>query len=111
MMATNDTVCVGPFHKSLILHMNISVWHGLIINKTENNSQFIQVKLIFKHFFYFQIENVTMEVPFPKAVLNVTLTPSQGKYTFDPVSKIMTWDVGRIDTTKLPNIKGNVCIL
>jgi AP-3 complex subunit mu len=51
-----------------------------------------------------------MEVPFPKTVLNVTLTPSQGKYTFDPVSKVMSWDVGRIDTTKLPNIKGNVCI-
>jgi len=61
-------------------------------------------------YFIFQIENLMMEVPFPKTVLNVTLTPSQGKYTFDPVSKVMSWDVGRIDTTKLPNIKGNVCI-
>ena len=55
-----------------------------------------------------QVENVVVEVPFPKAVLNVTLTPSQGKYSFDPVSKMMTWDVGKIDTSKLPNIKGNV---
>lgn len=56
------------------------------------------------------IENLMMEVPFPKTVLNVTLTPSQGKYTFDPVSKVMSWDVGRIDTTKLPNIKGNISL-
>ena len=57
-----------------------------------------------------QVENVVVEVPFPKAVLNVTLTPSQGKYSFDPVSKMMTWDVGKIDTSKLPNIKGNVSV-
>ena len=62
------------------------------------------------HCFMHQVENVVVEVPFPKAVLNVTLTPSQGKYSFDPVSKMMTWDVGKIDTSKLPNIKGNVSL-
>ncbi|CAH1786571.1 unnamed protein product [Owenia fusiformis] len=54
------------------------------------------------------VENVSLVIPFPKAVLNVTLTPNQGKYSFDPVSKIMTWDVGQIDTNKLPNIRGNI---
>jgi AP-3 complex subunit mu len=29
----------------------------------------------------------------------------QGKYSFDPVSKVLLWDVGKIDQTKLPNIK------
>lgn len=57
-----------------------------------------------------QIENVVLEVPFPKSVLNVTLTSSQGKNSFDPVSKLMTWDVGKIDPNKLPNIKGNVSV-
>ena len=61
--------------------------------------------------FLIQIENVIMEVPFPKSVLNVTVTPNQGKYTFDPVSKVLTWDIGRIETTKLPSIRGTVCIL
>ncbi|XP_067661761.1 AP-3 complex subunit mu-1-like isoform X1 [Haliotis asinina] len=56
------------------------------------------------------IENVTLEVPFPKSVLNVTLSTSQGKYTFDPVTKLMTWDVGKIDAAKLPNIKGNISL-
>lgn len=51
-----------------------------------------------------------IEIPFPKSVLNVTLTPSQGKYSFDPVTKVMTWDVGKIDVTKLPNIRGSVSV-
>jgi len=54
------------------------------------------------------IENVVIEIPFPKAVLNVTLTPTQGKYSFDPVNKVMSWDVGKIDPQKLPSIKGNI---
>lgn len=44
----------------------------------------------------------------PKSVLNCTLIPNQGKHSFDPVSKVLTWEVGRIETTKLPNIKGTV---
>ena len=55
-----------------------------------------------------QIENVVLEVPFPKSVLNVTLSANQGKNSFDPVSKLMTWDVGKIDPAKLPSIKGTV---
>ena len=53
---------------------------------------------------------MTLEIPFPKSVLNVTLTPSQGKYSFDPVGKIMSWEVGKIDPSKLPNIRGSVSI-
>ncbi|XP_052795335.1 AP-3 complex subunit mu-2-like [Mya arenaria] len=54
------------------------------------------------------VENLVLECPFPKAVLNVTLTPNQGKYTFDPVTKVMTWEVGRLETTRSPNIKGTI---
>jgi len=56
------------------------------------------------------VENVLLEIPFPKTVLNVTLTPTQGKYSFDPVTKIMTWDVGKIDPAKLPNIRGSISL-
>lgn len=58
--------------------------------------------------FTFQVENLVLECPFPKSVLNVTLTPNQGKYTFDPVTKVMTWDIGRLEATRAPNIKGTV---
>lgn len=54
------------------------------------------------------VENVVLEIPMPKSVLNCILNPSQGKYTFDPVTKILVWDVGRIDISKVPNIRGTI---
>ena len=56
----------------------------------------------------FQVENVVIDVPMQKCVMNCNLTVTQGKYSFDPVSKILHWDVGRIDPQKLPNIRGVV---
>lgn len=44
----------------------------------------------------------------PKTVLNCNLTASQGRYTFDPVSKVMAWEIGRIDPQRPPNIHGSV---
>ena len=55
-----------------------------------------------------QLENVKVDIPMPKAVLNCTLTATQGKYAFDPVSKVLSWDIGKIDPQKLPNIRGTV---
>lgn len=54
------------------------------------------------------VDKVKLEIAMPKCVLNCILTPNQGKYTFDSVSKTLTWDVGRIDVTNLPNIRGTV---
>lgn len=56
------------------------------------------------------LENVKLEIQMPKVILNCTLTTNQGKYAFDPTNKILTWDVGRIDVTKLPNIRGGVSV-
>lgn len=46
----------------------------------------------------------------PKSILNMSLTPSQGKYTFDSVKKTLFWEVGRIDPTKIPSIRGNITL-
>ena len=54
------------------------------------------------------VEGVKVEIPMPKSVLNCTLTPTQGKYTFDPVSKLLAWDVGKVDPQKPPNIHGTI---
>ncbi|KAJ8676234.1 hypothetical protein QAD02_012020 [Eretmocerus hayati] len=56
------------------------------------------------------IENVTLEIPMPKSVLNCNLVANQGKYSFDPVSKILFWDIGRMDTSKLPNLRGPISV-
>lgn len=54
------------------------------------------------------VDKVKLELTMPRCVLNCILTPNQGKYTFDSVSKTLSWDVGRIDVSKLPNIRGTV---
>ncbi|KAK5649744.1 hypothetical protein RI129_000773 [Pyrocoelia pectoralis] len=56
------------------------------------------------------VEGVKIEVLMPKCILNCCLTSNQGKYNYDPVSKILHWDIGKIDVTKLPNIRGTVSI-
>ncbi|XP_788453.3 AP-3 complex subunit mu-2 [Strongylocentrotus purpuratus] len=56
------------------------------------------------------VENVVITCDLPKQVLNMTLTPTQGSYSFDPVSKIMSWEVGKINPQKLPSIKGSMSL-
>lgn len=55
-----------------------------------------------------QVENVSIEIHMPKTVMNCSLVPNQGRYSFDQVSKILVWDIGRIDVAKLPNLRGTV---
>jgi len=57
------------------------------------------------------VEQVKIEIPMHKTVLNCSLTPTQGKYSFDPVSKVLVWEVGKIDQTKLPNLRGSVSLV
>ena len=54
------------------------------------------------------VENVVLQVELPKTVMNMSLTPTQGKYTFDSVKKSLTWDIGKIDPAKIPSIRGNM---
>lgn len=44
----------------------------------------------------------------PKTVLNVNLSPNQGKYSFDPVSKLLVWEIGRIESGKSPFVRGTI---
>lgn len=56
------------------------------------------------------MENLQLSIPMPKFILNCTVTVNQGRATFDPVTKILLWDVGKIDPTKLPNMRGQIHI-
>ncbi|XP_069096940.1 AP-3 complex subunit mu-1 [Pleurodeles waltl] len=56
------------------------------------------------------VEALILTAHLPKVVLNMNLTPAQGSYTFDPVSKVLTWDIGKIVPQKLPNLKGTVVL-
>lgn len=56
------------------------------------------------------VDDVVLDIPMAKTVLNVTLTPTQGKYSFDPVSKTLVWEVGRIEVGRLPNLRGTISL-
>ncbi|PWA18501.1 hypothetical protein CCH79_00009864 [Gambusia affinis] len=53
------------------------------------------------------VESVLVSSQLPRGVLNANLNPSQGTYTFDPVTKLLSWDVGKINPQKLPRLKVN----
>ncbi|XP_071802332.1 AP-3 complex subunit mu-1-like [Asterias amurensis] len=56
------------------------------------------------------VENVVITSDMPKQVLNMNLTPTQGSYSFDPVNKTLSWEVGKINPQKLPSIKGSISL-
>ncbi|XP_018424797.1 PREDICTED: AP-3 complex subunit mu-1 [Nanorana parkeri] len=56
------------------------------------------------------VESVVLTVHMPKVVLNMNLIPNQGTYLFDPVTKILNWDIGKINIQKLPNLKGTITL-
>ncbi|XP_066549662.1 AP-3 complex subunit mu-1 [Amia ocellicauda] len=56
------------------------------------------------------VEGVVVTVHMPKVVLNANLIATQGNYTYDPVTKILTWDIGKINPQKLPNLKGMISL-
>ncbi|CAN0203054.1 unnamed protein product [Lampetra planeri] len=56
------------------------------------------------------LEAVVVTATLPPPVLAVALTATQGTHAFDPVSKVLTWDIGKINPQKLPTIKGSLTL-
>ncbi|CEF62477.1 AP-3 complex subunit mu-2 [Strongyloides ratti] len=56
------------------------------------------------------LEDVILEIVMPKNLVNCNLTPTHGKYTYDPITHLFQWNIGKIETGKPPNIKGSVSI-
>ncbi|KAM9364095.1 AP-3 complex subunit mu-1 [Pholidichthys leucotaenia] len=54
------------------------------------------------------VEGLVVTVHMPKTVLNANLTASQGNYTFDLTTKVLVWDIGKLNPQKLPNLKGTL---
>uniref|UniRef100_A0A0E9X7I3 MHD domain-containing protein n=1 Tax=Anguilla anguilla TaxID=7936 RepID=A0A0E9X7I3_ANGAN len=56
------------------------------------------------------VEAVIVTVHMPKVVLSANLATTQGTYTYDPVTKVLVWDIGKINPQKLPNLKGSLSL-
>ncbi|VDO91908.1 unnamed protein product [Soboliphyme baturini] len=56
------------------------------------------------------LEDVSVDIMLPKCVINCNLVPTQGKYSYDPVTNVLTWEVGKIENVRQPSIRGNITI-
>ncbi|XP_061693740.1 AP-3 complex subunit mu-1 [Syngnathoides biaculeatus] len=56
------------------------------------------------------VEGLVVTIHMPKAVLSANLTPTQGNYTYDLATKVLVWDVGKLNPQKLPNLRGSLSV-
>eukprot|EP01137_Pigoraptor_chileana_P032627 Opistho-2@22279 len=56
------------------------------------------------------IEHVVISIPMPKSVVNVNFTATVGTYSFDPISKVVRWEIGKIPLQKLPKLAGSISL-
>uniref|UniRef100_A0A8C1BWW4 AP-3 complex subunit mu-1 n=1 Tax=Cyprinus carpio carpio TaxID=630221 RepID=A0A8C1BWW4_CYPCA len=56
------------------------------------------------------VECLVVTVHMPKVVLSANLNATQGTYNYDPVTKILLWDIGKLNPQKLPNLKGSLSL-
>ncbi|XP_059928492.1 AP-3 complex subunit mu-1 isoform X3 [Gadus macrocephalus] len=56
------------------------------------------------------VEGLVITIHMPKAVLSASLTATQGSYTYDPATKVLVWNIGRLNPQKLPNLRGSLSL-
>ncbi|CAN9499863.1 unnamed protein product [Ophioblennius macclurei] len=55
-----------------------------------------------------QVEGLVVTIHMPKAVLSVNLAATQGSHTYDLSTKVLVWDIGKLNPQKLPNLRGSL---
>ncbi|XP_056903316.1 AP-3 complex subunit mu-1-like [Takifugu flavidus] len=54
------------------------------------------------------VEDLKVTICMPKSVLSANLTATQGNYTYDLATKVLVWDIGKLNPQKLPNLRGTL---
>ncbi|XP_068111479.1 AP-3 complex subunit mu-1 [Hyperolius riggenbachi] len=87
----------------------VYVKHNIVFQENSSSGRF-DVTVGPKQTMGKTVESVVLTAHMPRVVLNMNLTPNQGAYTFDPVTKVLNWDIGKITPQKLPNLKGVISL-
>ncbi|CAI9601855.1 unnamed protein product [Staurois parvus] len=87
----------------------VYVKHNIVFQESSSSGRF-DVTVGLKQTMGKTVENIVLTVHMPKVILNMNLTPNQGTYIFDPVTRVLNWEIGKITTQKLPNLKGIVSL-
>ncbi|XP_074502545.1 AP-3 complex subunit mu-1 [Sebastes fasciatus] len=56
------------------------------------------------------VEALMVTIHMPKAVLSTNLTATQGNYSYDLATKVLVWDIGKLNPQKLPNLRGSLSL-
>jgi len=56
------------------------------------------------------VENVVVHIPFGPSICSVNLSPTLGTVSFDDISKVCKWDIGKIPKDKAPLLTGNISL-
>ncbi|XP_034041205.1 AP-3 complex subunit mu-1-like [Thalassophryne amazonica] len=54
------------------------------------------------------VEGLVVTIHMPKSVLSANLTATQGSYSCDPATKILVWTIGKLNSQKLPTLRGSL---
>ncbi|CAO2611649.1 AP-3 complex subunit mu-2 [Lemmus lemmus] len=78
------------YHVSALVAIPVYVKHSISFRDSSSLGRF-EITVGPKQSMGKTIEGVTVTSQMPKGVLNMSLTPSQGTHTFDPVTKVRNW--------------------
>ncbi len=56
------------------------------------------------------ITDITVTVPFPKALKNINLTPNYGTIRLDQVTKVLQWEIGQLRENQSPILEGTISL-
>ncbi|KRX49124.1 AP-3 complex subunit mu-1 [Trichinella murrelli] len=91
-----------------LVTLPINLRHSFTFKNTQGGKLDLTVSP--KHNIGKMLEDVSVTVVMPKFVVNCNLVPTQGKYTFDTVTKVLLWEIGKVEYTRLPNLQGTVTV-
>jgi len=57
-----------------------------------------------------QVEGIQLSIPLPRCVLSCSVVGSQGRHSFDPHTRLLVWEVGKLDPGRLPNLRGTLSL-
>ncbi|XP_071012990.1 AP-3 complex subunit mu-2 isoform X1 [Oncorhynchus clarkii lewisi] len=98
-----------PLRSASLVAIPVYVKHNITFREGSSQGRF-ELTLGPKQTMGKGVEAVLVSSQLPRGVLNTNLNPTQGTYTFDPVTKLLSWDVGKINPQKLPSLKGSMSL-
>ncbi|CAI2177955.1 6861_t:CDS:10 [Funneliformis geosporum] len=89
-----------PHHQSLPVYVKPQIHIG-------NNGGKFDISINIRNTDGKPVENVLLVFPLAQSVSNVNATCNLGSYIFDPVTKSIRWDLGKLELKDRPLLSGN----